>query len=183
MKSYRQDVAEYGIANATSMNLNMPEDFPLEDLRHFIKSYAAGWVGGHLITLTCADLQTLQRQARKYGLVRVRMDDGASDLGEFSIVSSSISWVEVRRQTVIRSFHPKEDRSTLRCPNHSHESGVPQREGSHETPKPSQYLQPNFTRPQNSPVNIASTQNVLQYQVGPLHCPRDSLETQRVASR
>lgn len=76
MKSYRQDALEYGIADAAGVDLNIPEDFPLEDLRHFIKDYAAGWVGGNLITLTCIDLKTLQAASKdpeKYGLVRVRM--------------------------------------------------------------------------------------------------------------
>ncbi|KAL9126808.1 MAG: hypothetical protein Q9217_004203 [Psora testacea] len=76
MKSYRQDAVEYGIADAAPVDLNIPEDFPLEDLQQFIKDYAAGWVGGNLITLTCADLQTLQAASKdpeKYGLVRVRM--------------------------------------------------------------------------------------------------------------
>lgn len=56
MKSYRQDAVEYGMADAAPVDLNIPEDFPLEDLRRFIKDYAAGWVGGNLISLTCADL-------------------------------------------------------------------------------------------------------------------------------
>ncbi|KAI4233624.1 MAG: hypothetical protein L6R40_007002 [Gallowayella cf. fulva] len=76
MKSYHQDAVEYGIADAAPVDLNIPEDFPLEDLRHFIKDYAAGWVGGNLITLTCADTKTLQEASKdpeKYGLVRVRM--------------------------------------------------------------------------------------------------------------
>ena len=76
MKSYRQDAVEYGIADAAPVDLNIPEDFPLEDLQRFIKDYAAGWVGGNLISLTCADLQTLQAASKdpeKYGLVRVRM--------------------------------------------------------------------------------------------------------------
>ncbi|KAL8803052.1 MAG: hypothetical protein Q9182_003422 [Xanthomendoza sp. 2 TL-2023] len=76
MKSYRQDAIEYGIADSAPVDLTIPEDFPLEDLRHFIKDYAAGWVGGNLITLTCADLKTLQEASKdpeKYGLVRVRM--------------------------------------------------------------------------------------------------------------
>lgn len=76
MKSYRQDAVEYGIADCAPVDLNIPEDFPLKDLQQFIKDYAAGWVGGYLITLTCADLQTLQAASKdpeKYGLVRVRM--------------------------------------------------------------------------------------------------------------
>lgn len=76
MKSYRQDAVEYGLADAAPVDLNIAENFPLEDLQHFIKDYAAGWVGGNLITLTCGDVQTLQAASKdpeKYGLVRVRM--------------------------------------------------------------------------------------------------------------
>lgn len=76
MRSYRQDAVEYGIADTAPVDLNIPENFPLSDLRQFIKDYAAGWVGGNLLTLTCADLKTLQEASKdpeKYGLVRVRM--------------------------------------------------------------------------------------------------------------
>ncbi|KAL8995951.1 MAG: hypothetical protein Q9169_004424 [Polycauliona sp. 2 TL-2023] len=76
MKSYRHDAIEYGIADAAPVDLTIPENFPLEDLRRFIMDYAAGWVGGNLITLTCIDQKTLQAASKdpeKYGLVRVRM--------------------------------------------------------------------------------------------------------------
>ena len=76
MRSYRQDAVEYGMGDAAPVDLNIPEDFPLEKLRQFIKDYAAGWVGGNLITLTCADLQTMQEASKDpeiYGLLRVRM--------------------------------------------------------------------------------------------------------------
>ncbi|KAL8654636.1 MAG: hypothetical protein Q9226_003353 [Calogaya cf. arnoldii] len=76
MKSYHQDSLEYGIADAAGVDLNINEDFPLEDLRHFIKNYAEGWVGGNLVTLTCVDLKTMQAASKhpeRYDLVRVRM--------------------------------------------------------------------------------------------------------------
>lgn len=76
MRSYRQDAVEWGLADTAPVDLNIPEDFPLEDLQHFIKNYGEGSVGGSLISLTCADPQTLQEASKdpeKYGLVRVRM--------------------------------------------------------------------------------------------------------------
>lgn len=76
MRSYRQDAVEYGLADGAPVDLNIAEDFPLDDLRQFIQNFAAGWVGGNFITLTCADLPTMQAASKdpeKYGLLRVRM--------------------------------------------------------------------------------------------------------------
>lgn len=76
MKSVRGRGAEYGLSNASPVDMNIEESFPLGDLRGFVRRYARGEVGGNLITLTCADLATYEaatRDAEKYNLVRVRM--------------------------------------------------------------------------------------------------------------
>ncbi|PSR84273.1 pyruvate formate lyase-domain-containing protein [Coniella lustricola] len=76
MKSAKNHAAEYGLSNATPVDMNMEESFPLEVLTQFIKDFAAGEVGGNMISLTCADLSTYtaaSRDPERYNLVRVRM--------------------------------------------------------------------------------------------------------------
>ena len=56
--------------------MNIPEAFPLEDLKRFVRAYAQGETGSNLVTLTCADLGTYQAATadpERYNLVRVRM--------------------------------------------------------------------------------------------------------------
>ncbi|KAK3320632.1 pyruvate formate lyase-domain-containing protein [Cercophora scortea] len=67
---------EHGLSNASPVDMNIPETFPLEDLSRFVKAYAKGEVGGNLLTLTCADLDTYTKAGEdpeRYNLVRVRM--------------------------------------------------------------------------------------------------------------
>lgn len=76
LQSWRVDAIEYGLSNASPVDMNIPENFPLEDLKRFVKAYARGETGSNLITLTCADLATYQAAAQdpeRYNLVRVRM--------------------------------------------------------------------------------------------------------------
>ena len=67
---------DYGLSNASPVDMNIAEDFPLADLEQFVRAYARGETGSNLITMTCADLATYQAAARdpeRYNLVRVRM--------------------------------------------------------------------------------------------------------------
>ncbi|KAI0811818.1 pyruvate formate lyase-domain-containing protein [Xylaria sp. FL0064] len=76
MESYKNDAVEIGISNAAPVDMNIPEDFPLDKLQQFITDFAKGTVGGNMVTLTCADLDTYQKASEdpeKYNLVRVRM--------------------------------------------------------------------------------------------------------------
>ncbi|GAP86733.1 putative Dyp-type peroxidase family protein [Rosellinia necatrix] len=76
MECYRNDAVEIGISNAAPVDMNIPEDFPLEDLQKFVRDFAEGTVGGNLLTLTCADPDTYRRASEdpeKYNLLRVRM--------------------------------------------------------------------------------------------------------------
>lgn len=76
LKSWRVDSIEYGLSNASPVDMNIPEDFDLDDLKAFVRSYAQGETGSNLITLTCADLKTYQAASEdpeRYNLVRVRM--------------------------------------------------------------------------------------------------------------
>ncbi|KAI0104995.1 pyruvate formate lyase-domain-containing protein [Nemania sp. FL0031] len=76
MDSYKDDSVAIGISNAAPVDMNIPEDFPLDQLQKFIAAFAEGKVGGNLITLTCADLETYERASEdpeKYNLLRIRM--------------------------------------------------------------------------------------------------------------
>ncbi|WP_211473055.1 pyruvate formate lyase family protein [Collimonas humicola] len=76
LKSWRVDAIEYGLSNASPVDMNIEEDFPLQQLQRFVKAYARGETGSNLITLTCADLATYQaavNDPERYNLVRVRM--------------------------------------------------------------------------------------------------------------
>ncbi|KAI1881549.1 hypothetical protein JX265_000375 [Neoarthrinium moseri] len=76
MKSWKSEDIEIGLSDAAPVDMNIPEDFPLEELEAFIQAFAAGTVGGNLITLTCADPGTYaaaSEDPEKYNLLRVRM--------------------------------------------------------------------------------------------------------------
>ena len=76
MQSYANEAVEIGISNAAPVDMNIPEGFPLDRLRKFIRDFAEGDVGGNMVTLTCADLETYQKASEdpeKYNLLRVRM--------------------------------------------------------------------------------------------------------------
>ncbi|KAG5767254.1 hypothetical protein H9Q72_004704 [Fusarium xylarioides] len=76
MESYKSDAVTYGLSNASPVDMNIDEAFPLEDLKRFVKHYAQGTVGGNLITLTCANVKTYEEAVKdpeKYNLLRVRM--------------------------------------------------------------------------------------------------------------
>lgn len=75
MASYDTEAVNHGLSNAGPIDLNIREDFPLADLEEVIRQYAAGRIGGNLITLTCADPDTYAAaapQPERYELVRVR---------------------------------------------------------------------------------------------------------------
>lgn len=76
MKSWRSESIEYGLSNASPVDMNISESFPLEELTRFVKAYAKGETGSNLITLTCADLDTYMQAVKdpeRFDLVRVRM--------------------------------------------------------------------------------------------------------------
>jgi hypothetical protein len=76
LKSWQIEAIDHGLSNASPVDMNIAENFPLDDLRAFVKAYARSETGSNLITLTCADLATYQAAAgdpERYNLVRVRM--------------------------------------------------------------------------------------------------------------
>jgi pyruvate-formate lyase len=76
LESWRNEAIDYGLSNASPVDMNISENFPLEDLKRFLRVYADGGTGSNLITLTCADLATYQAASKdpeRYDLLRVRM--------------------------------------------------------------------------------------------------------------
>lgn len=76
LKSWQVESIEYGLSNASPVDMNIAETFSLDDLKRFVAAYAQGETGSNLITLTCADLATYQaacQDPERYNLVRVRM--------------------------------------------------------------------------------------------------------------
>jgi len=76
LKSWQIAAIDQGLSNASPVDMNIAEDFPLPDLQQFVKAYARGETGSNLITLTCAALATYQAAVgdpERYNLVRVRM--------------------------------------------------------------------------------------------------------------
>lgn len=76
MESWDSPEIYHKLSNGSPVDLNVKEDFPLESLLAFIRSYAAGEVGSNLITVTTVDPDTYQMAAEepeRYELVRVRM--------------------------------------------------------------------------------------------------------------
>lgn len=64
-----------GLSNASPVDINIDEDFSVNDLKHVIRSFADGKIGSNLLTVTTADPQTYQQSLvypEKYDLVRVR---------------------------------------------------------------------------------------------------------------
>lgn len=76
LQSWQVESIDYGLSNASPVDMNIPEDFSPAALKQFLRAYADGKTGSNLITLTCADLATYQAASadpERYDLIRVRM--------------------------------------------------------------------------------------------------------------
>lgn len=76
MSSWDTPEIYHKISNASPVDLNIKEDFPLKDLVRFIEDYSKGKVGSNLLTLTCVDPNTYElaeKEPERFELVRVRM--------------------------------------------------------------------------------------------------------------
>lgn len=65
-----------GLSNGSPIDVNIREDFPLDELTDLIRSFARGELGTNMMSISCADPQTLagaQRTPERYDLVRMRM--------------------------------------------------------------------------------------------------------------
>jgi len=76
LEGYNFEAANSGLANGSEVDINIREDFPLEDLVKVIKDFSEGKIGTNLLTITCADPETFEQactNTEKYDLIRVRM--------------------------------------------------------------------------------------------------------------
>ena len=75
LKDWNTPAIGVGLSNAAPVDLNIREDFPLDDLKKVIKQFADGRIGSNLLTITTGDPETYakaQTLPEKYDLVRVR---------------------------------------------------------------------------------------------------------------
>jgi len=76
LRDWNLEAIGHGLANAAPSDLNIAEDFPLDELTRLIRRFAHGELGSNMITITCADPTTYEQAERFpecYDLVRVRM--------------------------------------------------------------------------------------------------------------
>jgi pyruvate-formate lyase len=65
-----------GLANGSPVDINIREDFPCSEVEKLIREFADGKLGPNMMTVSCADPNTLaeaQRFPERYDLVRMRM--------------------------------------------------------------------------------------------------------------
>lgn len=65
-----------GISNGAPVDINIREDFPEDQLHDLIIRFAKGEIGSNMLSVTCADPDTLlnaQNSPERYDLVRMRM--------------------------------------------------------------------------------------------------------------
>lgn len=76
LEGWNNDDFKEALKIVCPLDINVPEDFPLESLVDLLKRFSRGELGSNLLTVTCTDLETMY-QARKYperyDLVRMRM--------------------------------------------------------------------------------------------------------------
>jgi Dyp-type peroxidase family len=75
LKDWNLEAIGHGIANAAPSDLNIREDFPLDQLTALIRGFAHGETGSNMVTFTCVDPATYeaaQQFPERYDLVRVR---------------------------------------------------------------------------------------------------------------
>jgi len=76
MASWNRDSINLQVSNASPVDLNVRESFPVAELEHLIRKYIDGEVGSNLFTVTVADPETYamaEKEPERYELVRVRM--------------------------------------------------------------------------------------------------------------
>ncbi len=76
LKGWNNDEFREALEIQAPLDINVPENFPLEDLVTLLKKFIKGELGSNLLTVTAADIETME-QAQKfpecYDLVRMRM--------------------------------------------------------------------------------------------------------------
>ncbi|NOY72094.1 MAG: Dyp-type peroxidase [Gammaproteobacteria bacterium] len=75
LKDWNVDSINIGLSNAAPIDLNVREDFPVDEMNKVIKQFADGEIGSNLITVTAGDPETFEQSKtfpERYDLVRVR---------------------------------------------------------------------------------------------------------------
>jgi len=65
-----------GLSNGSPVDINIREDFPIDRLEQLIRTFASGEIGSNMLTISCADPDTLvqaQQFPERYDLIRLRM--------------------------------------------------------------------------------------------------------------
>jgi len=75
LKNWNTDPINFGIANASPVDINVREDFPLNDMKKLLKQFADGEIGSNMLSITTANPETYaqaEKFPQKYDLVRCR---------------------------------------------------------------------------------------------------------------
>ncbi|MDD5057453.1 MAG: Dyp-type peroxidase [Sideroxydans sp.] len=75
LKDWNVDAIGIGLSNAAPVDVNIREDFPLDELKKVLRQFADSELGSNLLTVTTGDPETYagaQTLPEKYDLVRVR---------------------------------------------------------------------------------------------------------------
>jgi len=75
LKDWNTDPINFGLSNASPVNINIREDFPHDEMKRLLKQFAAGELGSNMLSITAGNPKTYE-QAKKvpqiYDLVRCR---------------------------------------------------------------------------------------------------------------
>lgn len=75
LKDWNTDPINFGLSNASPVDINIREDFPLEDLNRLLRQFADGELGSNMLSVTAGNPDTYvqaQKFPQKYDLVRCR---------------------------------------------------------------------------------------------------------------
>lgn len=64
------------LSNGAPVDVNIEEDYPLEDLKKLLKKFGSGEIGPNMMSISCADRDTLaqaQQTPERFDLIRMRM--------------------------------------------------------------------------------------------------------------
>ncbi len=76
LKGWNRDSFKEALKIVAPVDINIPENFPPEELEKVLREFSLGKLGSNMLTITCADHETLekaQKYPERYDLIRVRM--------------------------------------------------------------------------------------------------------------
>jgi Dyp-type peroxidase family len=75
LQSWNHESINIGFSNGSPVDLNIPEDYHIDELIKLLKAFAASDIGANMMTITCADPDTYESAVENpevYDLLRVR---------------------------------------------------------------------------------------------------------------